>query len=263
MAGKPSDNLPEKAKPTLAFEFQGVEVTRDEAGHISLTDMWKAQGSPANQDPPQWARYAGASFVASLAKSLNVGKSHVIKSKRGKGVAGTWAHWQVALAYAKYLSPEFHRYVNEAFVQQRLEEVNPEIKLDRAANALLERGHTVEWIGRRLKGIGTRKQLMGTMADHCCKVRGKDNPFAEITRAMSLEIFGKTPREIRDEKGLKPSEATRDSFDDTDLLLTELAESQAKKLIQKHAANGNEQCVSLGLKAAKVARQAREAFEKI
>lgn len=259
MAGKP-DNLPAKS---VMFEFQGVEVLRDSEGLVSLTDMWRAQGSPEHRDPYQWTRKAGKEFIASLEAAHKGPKKPFMKTRRGKGVAGTWAHWQIALAYAEYLSPEFHRHVNEAFVQYRLEEVNPEIKLDRAANALLERGHTVEWVGRRLKGIGTRKQLMGTMADHCCKTRGRDNPFAEITRTMSLEIFGKTPKEIREDKGLKPSDATRDSFDDTDLLLTELAEAQARKLIQKHAANGNEQCVALGLKAAKVARQAREAFEQI
>lgn len=29
---------------------------------------------------------------------------HIYKAQRGKG-GGTYAHWQIALAYAKYLSP--------------------------------------------------------------------------------------------------------------------------------------------------------------
>jgi hypothetical protein len=32
----------------------------------------------------------------------------VLETKRGYG-GGTFAYWQIALAYAKYLSPEFYR----------------------------------------------------------------------------------------------------------------------------------------------------------
>lgn len=50
-------------------------------------------------------------FVEFLAETHNMGNSHVIVVKRGKG-GGTFGHWQVGLAYAKYLSPEFHMWCN-------------------------------------------------------------------------------------------------------------------------------------------------------
>lgn len=43
--------------------------------------------------------------------TLNAGKSG-IETTRGGRAPGTWAHWQIALAYAKYLSPEFHIWCN-------------------------------------------------------------------------------------------------------------------------------------------------------
>lgn len=44
--------------------------------------------------------------VEVVAGTLDVGHTH-ISTKRGvNGV--TFAHWQIAMAYAKYLSPEFH-----------------------------------------------------------------------------------------------------------------------------------------------------------
>jgi hypothetical protein len=52
--------------------------------------------------------------VADLARSLNTAKSRVMEVVRGKG-ATTKAHWQIALAYAKYLSHEFHQVVHDAF----------------------------------------------------------------------------------------------------------------------------------------------------
>lgn len=101
---KPEDNLPAKKATAVAFRYGDVDVMFNDERLVCLTDMWKAVGSPINLDPPQWVRYAGGSFVADLASHLNMGKSHVIKTRRGKGVAGTWAHWQIAMAYAKYLS---------------------------------------------------------------------------------------------------------------------------------------------------------------
>jgi len=45
-------------------------------------------------------------FCNTLQKKYNVGLSDIINSKSGCN-GGTFAHWQLALAYAKYLSPEF------------------------------------------------------------------------------------------------------------------------------------------------------------
>lgn len=99
----------------VAFSYGGVDVMLDDSYLVSLTQMWEAAGRPANQGPYEWGRGAGASFVEDLARFLNTGKSRIWKSRRGKHLGGTWAHWQIAMAYAKHLSHEFHRFVNEAF----------------------------------------------------------------------------------------------------------------------------------------------------
>lgn len=91
---------------------------RDEM--VSLTDMWKASGSDPARAPAEWQRSADAQrFIEFLAETHNMGDSHVIAVKRGKG-GGTFAHWQVGLAYAKYLSPEFHMWCNTV-VRERME----------------------------------------------------------------------------------------------------------------------------------------------
>nr|WP_274704718.1 KilA-N domain-containing protein [Aquabacter cavernae] len=48
-----------------------------------------------------------------VAISHNLTVGQVMTTKRGKG-GGTYAHWQIGLAYAKYLSPEFHMWRNTA-----------------------------------------------------------------------------------------------------------------------------------------------------
>jgi hypothetical protein len=47
---------------------------------------------------------------------------------------GTWAHWQIALAYAKYLSPEFHMWCNtvvRAHMEGRTHAATPVFDSDR------------------------------------------------------------------------------------------------------------------------------------
>lgn len=48
------------------------------------------------------------SFISLIAANLKQPEMAVWHAQRGRHGSGTWAHWQIALAYAKYLSPEFH-----------------------------------------------------------------------------------------------------------------------------------------------------------
>lgn len=100
-----------------SLNYNGA-IIRDRGEMLSLTDMWKSAGEPENKNPAQWTRSAAAEeFIDHVA--LIVGNSHnnLIDARKR---AGTWAHWQIALAYAKYLSPEFHMWCNEV-VRERME----------------------------------------------------------------------------------------------------------------------------------------------
>ncbi|WAJ30969.1 KilA-N domain-containing protein [Antarcticirhabdus aurantiaca] len=97
---------------------------------VSLTGLWKAAGSDPSRKPAEWlGQEATKRFVDFLATSLEVsevGENHfgLVKSQKGGASRGvTWAHWQVALAYAKYLSPEFRVRCNavvRAHMERRL-----------------------------------------------------------------------------------------------------------------------------------------------
>jgi len=95
------------------------EIIRERETMLSLTDMWKAAGSPTNREPFNWARFEGRAFIEAVALAQNLSEKQVFVSKSGRG-GGTFAHWQIGLAYAKYLSPEFHMWCNEV-VRERME----------------------------------------------------------------------------------------------------------------------------------------------
>ena len=112
---------PEPTTPALPSKFTigDKPVATNGDGLVSLTDLHKASGKSVNYRPSIWLRQAeAAEFSAALAEKLNVPVDHIYHSKRGIG-GGTFAHWQIALAYAKYLSPELHMAVNEVFMRYK------------------------------------------------------------------------------------------------------------------------------------------------
>lgn len=96
---------------TPALVYNGVAI-RDQHEMLSLTDMWVAGGRDDAKRPANWARKEGASFIGHMADVLNVPHGHIIKGTRGK-TGQTFAHWQIAIAYAKYLNHDFHMWCNE------------------------------------------------------------------------------------------------------------------------------------------------------
>lgn len=87
---------------------------------LSLTDMWKAQGADDSRRPYEWSRKEGGAFIDAVSLSLNTPVERIYHATKGKGGA-TYAHWQIGLAYAEYLSPEFHMWCNEV-VRERMED---------------------------------------------------------------------------------------------------------------------------------------------
>ncbi len=236
-------NLPMLCEPaTVAFNYNGHDVLYDDQRLINLTQMWKASGSPENRSPYEWKRYAGTVFIDELAKSLNTGKSRVIRSGRGRG-AETFAHWQIALAYAEYLSPAFHRFVHEVFREKIEQDQRPVIRPNRKITTYKRRGKDDKWIETRIDGIGSRNTLTDAMRDHYCQVGRDGNPYAEATNRITNHVLGRTPKEIRESKGLAKSARTRDFLDRHELVRLSFAESEAEILINTEDANGNVQCI--------------------
>ncbi|WP_313195879.1 KilA-N domain-containing protein [Shinella zoogloeoides] len=134
--------------PKNPLVYQG-HVIGDKGDDLNLTDMWRAAGEPENKRPAEWARKEGAGFIEAVSLSHNMPHSHIMKTQRGKGGA-TFAHWQVGIAYAKYLDHGFHMWANTA-VREKME--GKPVGLDAEA---LERIRTAEGILKQMNGKFTR-----------------------------------------------------------------------------------------------------------
>jgi hypothetical protein len=92
---------------------------------LNLTDMWQAADRPPNRHPADWLAFeetgrfrthAGThradatdlfAPAAGLAGICHLDTDGLVATVRGNP-GGTWAHWPLALAYARDLSPPFH-----------------------------------------------------------------------------------------------------------------------------------------------------------
>lgn len=95
-------------KIRLYFKSQAI---REDGEFLCLTDMWRAAGDESRKRPSDWLAFESTQqFREYLETTLPEGS--LTRATEGRS-GGTWAHWQLAMAYAKYLSPEFHAWCNE------------------------------------------------------------------------------------------------------------------------------------------------------
>lgn len=127
-----SDGAPEGIR--LGLQDVGLtKFNRYSSDPLAVTARWQlshpsssswqnsAAKSPEGQRPDDWKKdQANRAFLDAGALNLNLPVSQVYKTVRGKHRGGTNAHWQIALAYAKYLSPAFHMWCNTV-VRERME----------------------------------------------------------------------------------------------------------------------------------------------
>lgn len=179
---------------------------------MNLTELWKANGAIRTQAPNFWLTADDTKeFVDTVCKKLNATQDCIIETKRGKG-GGTWAHKQIGLAYAKYLSPELHMLVNQVFFERLEEEADPELGInrayDRAVTRYKKQGKSDQWISMRFKTILDTKKFHSTIGRR--GAYGK--MYAKCHNAIYIPILGGTAKEVREQKQLAKTANVRDNL---------------------------------------------------
>lgn len=216
-----------------------MAVINSDNDMVSLTDLWKAAGSPKGKNPNDWTRQDNTQqLIETSAGILNTVSDRIIKSKKGKG-GGTYAHKQIALAYAKYLDPVLHIAVNEVFFQRIEEEKNPDLIVDRYVKTYERKGKTPDWIAERFEGRLTRNEFTSCLKRH--GVDGRDG-YRNCTNAIYTPLFGGSTLVVREKKGLDKNLNIRDNLSKIELAAVKLSEMLATDNIDKNQLYGSGQC---------------------
>ena len=143
------------------FLYQSTKI-HERGEIISLTDMWKAAGSPSGRAPNDWyALTSSREFIAHITAAYIAGNpgnkaEAVWVTKPGRN-GGTWGHWQTAMAYAKYLDVAFHAACN-VIVRAHMEgrRNSSSLSMDEQARAIIggiARGVIQKALAERLEPV--------------------------------------------------------------------------------------------------------------
>lgn len=241
-------------KKLKSLKYREVSIVLDSANNmIKLNLLWKAIGSPKSKDPRSWIELKQSSeFIFVLEKKLNAHLTDILKITRGRG-GGIWAHWQIALAYAKYLDPHLHIQVNEWARRFVEEEIDPEKGVNRTIENWKRQGKTDSWIQTRLDTKQTRHQFTSTLAKH-----GVSQPFnyAGCTNAINRQVLGGTAKEIKESLGIKQYKNLRDNLSRVNLAALGLAEALAEEDIEQNNLYGYQECLGSCDKSGKKVKKA-------
>lgn len=251
------------SEQSLKIPFNGNEffINIAEGNMVSLNAVYEMADSPDNKDPSQWLRLSSTENSINSMVNDNMGKSHIIKSKRGKG-GWTLAHWQLALSYAQYLSPKLHFAVNTVF-KERLEEIiDPELGIkrirDNSRKKWREHGKSEKWIASREQGIDVHGNYVNTLIGH------NVNKGAEIGRCTNQIYRGLFNRDkggmvesIRNRNPKLPKSLNvRDHVKLSSILAISLSEELSRERIEEVNADGVNECSNISLEKASSVRLA-------
>lgn len=238
--------------------FKSTRIRVDAEGRVCLNDIHTAAGFSKNQKPHDWLALPSAKGAIAALIHHNSGKSGVmpkdaIKSiyyvKPGKG-GGTWAHENLALAYAEYLSPRLGIEIRDVFLRYRRgdESLIDEIRSRKPANDDRDLHRQV--------GKGVRKKYTATLEGHGVKLPVE---YAQCTNETYKQLFGGTAKQLRQRRGLPDKANIRDNMSLSELAYTMASEALASERIEQQNSQGFLQCHDATRQASSAIRGAIEA----
>lgn len=222
--------------------FKNTRIRVDENGLVCLNDIHGAAGFSKNQGPGDWVRLPNAQKELVALLKLITGKSRnwekeemrlVLRSTAGAN-GGTWAHENMALGYASYLSAQLAIEIREVFLRFKKgdETLHEEIRENRKKRD--EAFETHREIGKRV-----RRNYTDTLKAH-----GLTNPFeyANCTNETYRYLHGGTAKELKISKKLHPKANLRDHMSLAEIAFTMASEALASERIEDQSAQGYAAC---------------------
>ncbi len=218
--------------------FKSTKIRVDENGLVCLNDIHAAAGYSKNQAPGDWARLPQAQRELTALLKLITGKSRnwekeeiksVLRSTTG-AAGGTWAHENMALGYASYLSATLAIEIRDVFLRYKKgdETLHEEIKANKAKRD--EAFEKSREIGKRV-----RRTYTDTLKQH-----GVSKPFdfANCTNETYKHLLGGTAKEIKISRKLHPKANLRDHMTMAEIAYTMASEALASERIEEQSAQG-------------------------
>ncbi|PCI92595.1 MAG: phage antirepressor protein [Flavobacteriales bacterium] len=141
---------------------------------------------------------------------------------------------------------------------ERLQEIeDPELASKRAREIYKAKGHSDNWIEKRMRSIAIREELTDEWKERGIK---EHSDYAILTAEISKAAFGLTPSEYKKVKGLK-RENLRDHMSDLELIFSMLGEASTTEITRTNDTQGFIENKKAAIQGGKVAGNARKELE--
>lgn len=185
------------------FSYEGSNVTfaRGENVMVNATQMAKAFG----KQPIKWLETnQSKSYIEELAKLRNCTLADLVQVKKGGSTPGTWMHEDVAMEFARWLSPKFAIWTNDR-IKELLRDGVATIADDDEVIA-----HAMDVLNRRLEEKQRQLQIANsTIEAQTQQLQQKQNeiatltPMADYTREVLQSTSTYTLTQVAKDLGLR------------------------------------------------------------
>ena len=222
------------------FKLQGQKFELNTDGNLNLTELWKLAGANKDKKPSEWLRWKPSKeFINTIKNLLPIGdvSPPLLSIKKGR-YGGTFAHPQIFLAYAKWVSTELHAEVNDVFLRAKSGDMSLVNEIIDAHLLKTPQRMIDLWGIERAKGKLARLHFAGTLVKHGVNRDG----FAQCTNSLYTGAFGDNAQNLKDSRSLTPQEFLRDNMNKVELTAINIAESLASLNIDRNEREGLKEC---------------------
>jgi len=188
----------------------GGKPIRRRGGLLNLTTMWRATGRLPGCHPAEWltqpetkrfirhlrttvpaTHAAMIADIAGLTSIRHIDPDFLLVRTHGRK-RGTWAHWQIALTYAKVLDPTFHAWCNDV-VRDKLDHAGGPLttavpfmpdRLEHQLGRLHDRFDVVDRHAADIMFLATAAQEL---------LLGNRRPFSDRSQAVMCKVLAMPP----------------------------------------------------------------------
>ncbi|ELE6506814.1 KilA-N domain-containing protein [Pseudomonas aeruginosa] len=147
----------------IPFRYQGQPVRFNSEGWINATDIAATHGMRLDN----WLRNKETeAYIKALARHLNTSDSRdLIRGQRGRG-GGTWLHPKLAVAFARWISPDFAVWADLHIDALLRGELTEKQQFDKACKALSDATDIASLSGKELARFRWRKPGLVAEVEH-------------------------------------------------------------------------------------------------
>lgn len=179
---------------TFSYEGTPVSFSKGEGVMVNATEMAK----PFGKTPKDWLRTnPSKEFISTLSSVRHICPTELVVVNQGGSVQGTWMHEDVALEFARWLSPKFAIWCNDR-IKQLLTHGVATVADDDAA--LL---HAMQILQRRIDDKQQRLQMAESQLAEQQRTIQSLAPMADYTRQVLQSQSTYTLTQVAKDLGMR------------------------------------------------------------